>query len=136
LAKRKKRGLPYRRIKIGRGKKKRTAYVSKITGKWIKKSRISRNWRQQAVNELFPGKSVKVLKKTKRTFDEYRRLEQNLIESSPGIERYLEWLKEHDDKGRQRLLREFAGESEDRGDDAPAPLARRKKKQKRRAKRS
>lgn len=136
VAKRRKRGLPYRRFKIGkgRGKKQRYGYVSKITGKRIAKIRISKNWRQQAVNELFPGKSVAVLKKTKRTFDEYRRLEESLIESSPGIERYLEWLKEHDDKGRLRLLREFDGESEDSLNSTPAPLARRKARKKRRSK--
>jgi transcriptional regulator with XRE-family HTH domain len=114
---------------------RKTGFVSNITGKRIRKDRISKNWRQQAVNELFPGKTVATAKRIKRTFDEYRRLELGLIESSPGIERYLIWLQEHNDEGRIRLLREFDGESQDSIDDSPAPLARRKKGKVRRAKR-
>ena len=149
MAKRKKKKLPYRRVRAYRGQKnnqlvkksyrgkKRIIYVyySNLTNRRIRKEDISRDPKVQGFREAFPRRSERTRRRLRSALAEFRRAGFNPVDDSPGLKRYFSWLRKRIPRIYGSVYKQITGKLtkneeinvRDIQDDAEARHSRRKK---------
>lgn len=113
----KKKRLPYRRIRVRiRGTKRyRYAYYSNLTKHFVSKGDISKNPRTQGFREAFPRRSEKTRRRIRYTLFTFRRVGFNPIEKSPNLKRYFQFLREKHPRLYNLVYNQVAGDLKKEG---------------------